>query len=219
MPCRIRQLKAAKPIVAFYEEPEYERLVEAAAKTDARTHLAVLLGGEAGLRLGEILRLEWPDVDLQRGLVKVQRAISLDGTVTTPKGGKPRVVPTTSRLRDALASNRHIRGDRVLTDEDGGGLARWALKKWMVDVAERRGGLRQGGRVHILRHTFCSRLAARNVPLLTIKELAGHRAVETTMRYMHLSAAAPREAIRSLEVRGDMLETPPGEANEARNGG
>ncbi len=50
-----------------------------------------------------------------------------------------------------------------------------------------------------MRHTFCSRLAARNVPMLTIKELAGHESVETTMRYMHLSSAAPREGIRTLE--------------------
>ena len=40
---------------------------------------------------------------------------------------------------------------------------------------------------------------ARNVPMLTIKELAGHRSLETTQRYMHLSAAAPREGIRALE--------------------
>jgi integrase len=42
--------------------------------------------------------------------------------------------------------------------------------------------------------------------MLTIKELAGHRSVETTMRYLHLSAAAPREAIRVLEVRGAVGE-------------
>ena len=57
-----------------------------------------------------------------------------------------------------------------------------------------------------MRHTFCSRLAARNVPMLSIKELAGHQSLETTQRYMHLSAAAPREAIRALEL-GDILET------------
>ncbi len=50
-----------------------------------------------------------------------------------------------------------------------------------------------------MRHTFCSRLAARNVPMLTIKELAGHESIETTMRYVHLSSAAPREGIRALE--------------------
>jgi site-specific recombinase XerD len=74
---------------------------------------------------------------------------------------------------------------------------------------ERRAGLRRGGRVHILRHTFCSRLAARNVPMLTIKELAGHQSLETTQRYMHLSQAAPREGIRALEA-GDILETEAG---------
>jgi site-specific recombinase XerD len=73
-------------------------------------------------------------------------------------------------------------------------------------VAERRGGLRKGGRVHILRHTFCSRLALRNVPMLTIKELAVRVSLETTQRNMHLAAAAPREAIQALEA-GDMLET------------
>ena len=203
MPYRIRLLKSAKPIVSFYEEPEYERLVEAAAETDPRTHVAVLLAGDAGLRLGEELGAEWPDVDLQRRLLKVRRAVSDDGTVTVPKGGKARIAPTTSRLRDALAKHRHLRGDRVMTDEEGRGLDKWSLK-WLVDVAEWRAGPRQGGRVHILRHTFCSRLAARNGPLIAIKELAAHRALETTMRYMHLSAAAPKETIRSLKVRGDV---------------
>ena len=127
----------------------------------------------------------------------MRRAISEDGTVVVPKGGKPRVVPATTRLRDALAKHGHLRGDRVITGEEGRGLDKWSLK-WLVDVAERRAGLPQGGRVHI-RHTLWSRLAARGVPLLTMKELAGHRAMETTMGYMHLSAAAPREGIAALE--------------------
>ena len=36
--------------------------------------------------------------------------------------------------------------------------------------------------------------------MLSIKELAGHVSLETTMRYMHLSSAAPREGIRALEA-------------------
>ena len=40
----------------------------------------------------------------------------------------------------------------------------------------------------------------------SIRELAGHQSLETTQRYMHLSAAAPREAIRALEL-GVILET------------
>jgi len=202
MPCRIRLLKTARPMVEFYELEELERLVEAAGKVDARALIAVLLGADAGLRLGEILGLEWPDVDLGRGLLKVQRAV-YGAHVTVPKGGKPRVVPMTSRLQEALAAHRHLRGDRVLYQEDGTPAEKWWLK-WMVDVVERRAGLRRGGRLHILRHTFCSRLAARNVPMLTIQALAGHQSLETTQRYMHLSQAAPQEGIRALE-RGTRL--------------
>jgi len=200
MPCRIRLLKTAMPVVEFYEDEEYERLVDAAEKVDARVHIAVLLGGDAGLRRGEIVGLEWSDVDFGRGLLKVRRSIWND-VESLPKGGKPRVVPMTSRLKAALAAHRHLRGERVLYGGDGAP-ADIDWLHWQLDVAQRRAGLRRGGRVHILRHTFCSRLAARNVPMLAIKDLAGHASIETTMRYMHLSSAAPREGIAALEVRG-----------------
>jgi integrase len=62
--------------------------------------------------------------------------------------------------------------------------------------------------------TFCSRLAAANVPMLTIKELAGHVSLETTMRYMHLSPAAPREGIKALEAGAEALASAPGNPND-----
>jgi integrase len=195
VPCRIRLLKSAVPVVGFYEESAYERLL-VAADHDARAQLVILLGGEAGLRLGEMLGLEWRDVDLARGQLMVQRALYEEGddgpVVTLPKGGRPRVVPMTTRLKAALAAHRHLRGDRVLYRDDGQPASKWWLKG-LVDATERRAGLRPGGRVHILRHTFCSRLASRNVPLLSIKALAGHESLETTQRYMHLAPSAPRD--------------------------
>jgi integrase len=116
--------------------------------------------------------------------VEWRRLAVYEAEVTLPKGGKPRVIPMTRRLAAALQAHRHLRGDRVLYRDDGEPADKWWLK-WALDVAERRAGLRRGGRVHILRHTFCSRLAARNVPMLSIKELAGHMSLETTQRYMH----------------------------------
>jgi len=71
--------------------------------------------------------------------------------------------------------------------------------------ASRRAGVNKHG-VHILRHTFCSRLAAKNAPAKAIQELAGHADLSTTMRYMHLSPASRDGAIRLLE-RGDIGET------------
>ena len=64
MPCAVKLLPVPKGSTAFYDFDEYERLVEAARVLDPHTHLIVLLGGEAGLRCGETIALEWSDVDL-----------------------------------------------------------------------------------------------------------------------------------------------------------
>jgi integrase len=67
--------------------------------------------------------------------------------------------------------------------------------------------------VPVLRHTFCSHLAMRGAPARAIQELAGHRDLATTQRYMHLSGATLDSAIRLLESRppavagGDIVET------------
>ena len=64
-----------------------------------------------------------------------------------------------------------------------------------------------------MRHSFCSHLAMRGAPAKAIQELAGHRDLSTTQRYMHLSPAAVEGAIRLLEQPapvsqfGDILET------------
>ena len=54
---------------------------------DATAHLIVLLCGEAGLRCGEMIALEWRDVDLGKRQICVQRS-DWNGQVTTPKGGR-----------------------------------------------------------------------------------------------------------------------------------
>jgi site-specific recombinase XerD len=68
-----------------------------------------------------------------------------------------------------------------------------------MERAQRRANLPVTGGIHILRHTFCSRLAMRGAPAMAIKELAGHADLSTTQRYMHLSPAAKDQAIRLLE--------------------
>ena len=66
------------------------------------------------------------------------------------------------------------------------------------------------GELHILRHTFCSRLAMRGATAKSIQELAAHQHLSTTQRYMHLSPAARESAIRLLDApaeTGHGLET------------
>jgi len=188
---------------------EYEKLV-AAATSDQTAYLIVLLGGEAGLRCGEMMGLEWSDVDLVKRQLRIERSV-WKGQTTSPKGGRVRYVPLTVRLTAALREHRHLRGKQVLCSMDGTPLTQ-RLVQGLVARSARRANLRHVG-VHILRHTFCSHLAMRGAGARAIQELAGHRDLSTTQRYMHVSPAAVENAIRLLDSpappmrRGDHGET------------
>ena len=114
----------------------------------------------------------------------------------------------TKRLADALRENRHLRGNRVLWRDPNN---RWdkphtkagiwdrTLQSWMERI-QRRAGVEVTGNIHILRHTFCTRLAMAGVPTRVIKEMAGHASITTTERYMHLAPGSTEDAVRRLEA-------------------
>lgn len=212
MRCSVRLLRTPKPNASFHDFAAYEALAEAAGELDWRAELIVLLGGDAGLRCGEMMALEWRDVDLQKRQLCVQRS-DWKGHVTEPKGGRLRYVPLTVRLATALRAHRHLRGRRVLhqDDADRSSLTQKIVQDWVRRAARRAKVLPEG--VHVLRHTFCSHLAMRGAPARAIQELAGHQDLGTTQRYMHLSPAAIESAIRLLdrganaENFGDIVET------------
>jgi integrase len=218
MPCTIRLLPIPKGSAGFYDFDEYERLVDAGKSADLNAYLIVLLGGEAGLRCGEIMALEWSDVDLGKRQLCVQRS-DWKGHVTATKGGRVRYVPLTIRLATALREHRHLRGVRVLCQRDGSPLTQKIVQDW-VRRSARRANIKPG--VHRLRHTFCSHLAMRGAPARAIQELAGHMDLATTQGYMHLSPAAIEGAIRLLDQPkpapgfGDILETEKRETAKSR---
>lgn len=197
-------LKVAQSTVSFYTFEEYAALVAAAQRLDARIVAAVLLGGDAGLRAGEVLALEQPDVSRANRLITIERQV-WRGVVDTPKGGKGRSVPMTQKLSAALAGVRHLRDGRLLLQDDGSEVTAKVLRAWMKS-AQRLAGLKVTGNFHILRHTFCSHLAMRGAPAKVIQELAGHAHLSTTMRYMHLSPGHKEQAIRLLDRRPEVAQ-------------
>ncbi len=206
----IRLLKVHHTEAGFYDFEDYESLIHGARKLSPQAHLVVILGGDAGLRCGEIMALEWTDIRFSRRQLRVLRS-EWRGHVTVPKGGRPRIIPMTKRLAEALLAHRHLRSPRVLSSDSGEGVTQKMVQGFVLRAA-RLATLECKG-VHALRHTFCSHLAMRGAPARAIQELAGHKDLSTTQRYMHLSPAAIEAAIRLLESPsagssfGDIVET------------
>jgi integrase len=151
VPCTVRLVPITKPPVSFHDFADYERLVEAAKRKGWRTHLIVLMGGEAGLRCGEMVALEWRDVDLTKRQLCVRQS-DWRGQLTAPKNSRIRYLPMTQRLVSTLKEYRHLRSLRVLCKDNGEPLTRQSA--WSrVRRAARAAKVPTG--VHILRHTFC----------------------------------------------------------------
>jgi len=175
----VELLRVEKRAMKFYDFATYDKLVAGAASIDDRCLALVLLAGDAGLRRGEILGLEWRDVDLDRGMLTIQRA-QVYGNTGSTKGNAARHVPMTTKLREVLARLPRYSRERVL------GLSAYALRT-MIEQAELAAGLPVTGKLHVLRHTYASHAAMLGESLYRIQLAMGHQDHATTQGYSHLA--------------------------------
>ncbi len=213
LPCTIKLLPRPQAEADYWDFHEFDRLVEKGTDGSPNARLVVLLGGQAGLRMGEMIALRWEDVDLERRHLRVQQN-DWRGHLDTPKGGRRGVVDLCDRLASALREHQaHSRlrskDGRVLCREDGSPLTERIVRR-LVERAEHLAGLPHKG-VHALRHTFGAHLAMRGAPQKAIQELMRHADLSMTQRYTHLSPAARQSAVRLLDEKappvGDIVET------------
>jgi integrase len=202
----IKRVKTPPETTDFYTSHQYEQLIAAARAIGRHVEVMVLLGGDAGLRAGEMLALRWANVDLgQRRLTIAENLWK--GHLGPPKGGKVRHIVLTERLIGVLAELPR-NGERVLwrLDTKGPEVTKRCLDGWL-HRAQRAAGFSAKG-PHILRHTFCTRLAACGAPSRAIQGLAGHASVRTTDRYMHLAPQVLESAIKLLDRSLELVERP-----------
>ncbi|WP_426753906.1 tyrosine-type recombinase/integrase [Myxococcus sp. Y35] len=194
---RVKLFKTDKPAFDFLTFEEAERLLNA-AEPEWRT--LVLLALKTGLRHGELIGLQWSDVDLKRGKLQVRRSI-WQGVTGLPKGGRGRTVDLPGSVVDALKGHRHLRGPYVFCQPDGQPLTASMTEHRLSRAVSQAGISREQGRItwHDLRHTYGSHLAMRGVPLKVIQELMGHATIEMTMRYAHLAPEARESAVQQLD--------------------
>jgi len=110
------------------------------------------------------------------------------------------VVPISERLWAAMEELKPT-GERatsafVLTRlGDEKPLSYWAVRDKIGDLYRTSKVKQPSQPWHALRHAFCTTLAAAGVDVAIIKELAGHKSIETTMRYIHVNDRQKRDAI------------------------
>jgi len=194
---RVKLFRTEKPTFDFLTFEEAERLINA-AEPEWRT--LILLALKTGLRHGELIGLQWGDLDLHRGKLKVWRTI-WQGVTGLPKGGRERTVDLPGSAVDALKGHRHLRGPYVFCREDGQPLTAGMTEHRLEGALSRAGITREQGCItwHDLRHTYGSHLAMRGVPLKVIQELMGHATLEMTLRYAHLAPEARESAVQQLD--------------------
>jgi integrase/recombinase XerC len=182
----VKTPKAPKTLPRHLRPGEVERLIEAPAGEGPlvlRDRAILELLYAAGLRVSELVGLDWPDVDLSARMVRVMG-----------KGSKERMVPfgrpAAEALRNWLAQWETVRaagdeGQPAFLNKRGTRLSdrdvRRVIDKW-VDAA----AVARGVHPHTLRHTFATHLLEGGADLRAIQELLGHSSLSTTQKYTHL---------------------------------
>jgi integrase len=176
----------------YLTDDELEKLIAAARKHSALMYAAVVVSLGTGMRQGELLRLEWKDVDFARQRVRILET----------KNDQPRAVHLPAIAVEALKALKAgpVVGQRSVfffaskvksKDAKSALSARWK-------VVRKNAGL-EDFRWHDLRHSCASFLAQKGATLLEIGSVLGHKSPSVTMRYSHLVAGAPVTGAAALD--------------------
>lgn len=158
-------VKQAEPPgrIRFLSQEEYEAIM-LVAHDDLKPIL--LCAVATGLRLGNVLRLDWSEVSLSSGWINLK-----------VKGNKMHAARIGGHLRAALArTDPSKRKGRVFVTTN-------FRKRWKAALVD--AGI-SDTRFHDLRHTFASWARQSGADIADVKEALGHSTVEMTMRYAHI---------------------------------
>lgn len=183
--------------VRFLTDAELAEVLKAAEEQSPWMHAAVMVSLATGLRQGELLRLEWRDLDFDRATV----------TVLISKNTKRRAVHLPAPAIDALKRLRRggvVGPKRIFVTQDGEPADKSYLNfRWKKVRAD--AGL-VDFRWHDLRHSCASFLAQNGASLVEIGAVLGHSSPSITAKYAHLVAG---KAVTGSEALAQKLRARP----------
>jgi Site-specific recombinase XerD len=185
-------------------------LLKTTGKYYSKYYEFLLTALRTGLRLGELIGLQWGDIDFQGQFIEVRRSF-VKGRITTPKNHHLRRVDMSNQLTTALLELRKQRKEETLRNgwrevpawlfinDDGGPLDPDNFRKRVFNRILEKAGLRKI-RIHDLRHTYASLLLQQGAKLTYVKEQMGHHSISVTVDiYGHLVPGADRAEVDKLD--------------------
>lgn len=194
-PCaRIRRSREdAKKVEAFTKD-EQRKIENAIIKSEDPRLFGILLCLYTGIRIGELLALEWSDVDIQQGFISVNKTVYRDKDengewqliVDKPKTmSSDRLIPLPSYIVEMLwLRKENSRSDYVVENKKG---ERMSIRsyQYMFEHLTEKAGVRKLN-FHALRHTFATRAIECGMDIKTLSEIMGHKNASITLnRYAH----------------------------------
>jgi site-specific recombinase XerD len=170
---------------------EIKTLIDSIKNIKHRT--VVMLLYSTGMRLSEIAALKIADIDSKNMLIKVVQG----------KGAKDRFTILSQQVLQELRAYYIIYKPKefLFNGYRPGKPLSARMIEHLVQKALLQAGLNSKNySVHTIRHSFATHLVDNGTDLHTVKELLGHSALETTMRYMHLTTTRIKGVVNPYDV-------------------
>ena len=184
LPKRLRMNNQKVRVLSDQEVQGFRLVFQAHGHPEAADLVVFLV--ETGCRWSEAESLRAKQVDLKNGRMLLPKT----------KNGRPRTVPLTSRAQEVLRERVTGGGERKVWSYSYRQFQhQWTRAKAALGLAD---DLELT--IHTCRHTLCSRLAQRGIPLPNIMAWSGHRSLQSVARYLHLDLTGLEAARAALEV-------------------
>lgn len=216
---RVQPPKARKPKRRSYDDEQTKILLEnleLLPNEDTKYKVAIILTVFTGVRLGELMGLEWQDVDFKNGIISINRS----SQYLADMGVFTKVPKTESSIREiaipefiislleeykllyeeqkSIYGELWTNSDRLFVQADGKPMHPSTISKWFVKYVGQIG--LPVINFHGLRHTNASLLVAQNIDIAVISARLGHAQISTTLDfYVHPLLSHNRKAGYALE--------------------
>lgn len=216
---RVQPPKARKPKRRSYDDEQTKILLEnleLLSSEDTKYKVAIILTVFTGVRLGELMGLEWQDVDFKNGIISINRS----SQYLADMGVFTKVPKTESSIREiaipefiislleeyklwyeeqkSIYGELWTNSDRLFVQADGKPMHPSTISKWFVKYVGQIG--LPVINFHGLRHTNASLLVAQNIDIAVISARLGHAQISTTLDfYVHPLLSHNRKAGYALE--------------------